>query len=220
MSKVKGLQLVLERNQFYRDNYRQACLALVLLIVLNVALFLSITIKILNPLQPRYFATTTAGKIITLHPLTDKTVSDGYVLQWTADQVRRAFSQDYIHWRDQLSDVSSSFTPNGWRAFLSAMKSTNNLSTLVQLKMVSNAKVTGAPVIARQLVVGGHYVWDVKLPILVTYQNADKTIPMPLEVNILVIRMPVQDYPQRIAINNFIPVISDKEQAQLESEGL
>ena len=39
-----------------------------------------------------------------------------------------------------------------------------------------------------------------------TYTNAGKTIPMPLNVTLIVIRMPVQKNPDRIAINNFLPV--------------
>lgn len=203
---IGGLETVLLRNAFYRDHYRLTSLALVLLLIVNCILISAIAYKTTHPPQPQYFATTAEGRIINVHSLRDPVVTDSYVVQWTVNQVRAAFSQDYIHWRQQLQDVSSSFTPYGWRTFLQAMKSSNNLKTLVNLDMVSNAKITGAPRIIEKEVVGGHYAWKIKMPILVTYRNSSRSIPMSMNVTLIVLRMPVKDYPQRIAINNFLPV--------------
>ena len=72
--------------------------------------------------------------------------------------------------------------------------------------MVSDAKVMGAPKIVQEEVVDGHYAWKVKMPILVTYTNSARTIPMPMIVTLIVLRVPVKENPDRIAINNFLPV--------------
>lgn len=202
--KKQGLELVVLRNEFYRDNYKRALLALLLVVALNVVL-VGLTIRVwLHPPQPQYFPTTADGRIINVHALSDPTVSDDFVLQWTVDAVRKAFSLDYVHWRQQLQNASSSFTPSGWRWFLNSLKSTNNLKTLVDLQMVSNAEVTGAPRILQRTVVGGHFVWKISMPLLVTYISKGHTINMPMSVTLLVLRMPVQDYPDKIAINNFL----------------
>ena len=199
-----GLKLIILRNAFYRDNYRRAVLALFLVLIINCGLAGMVFYKWAYPPSPQYFATNADGRIIMLHPLTDPSVPDDFVLQWASDSVRQAFSLDYVHWRGQLTDASSNFTPDGWKWFLKSLQSSNNLKTLTDLKMVSNASVTGAPQIVQKGIVNGHYAWNVKLPLLVTYTSAGHTINMPMDVTLIVIRMPVQDYPQRVAISNFL----------------
>lgn len=202
----KGLETILLRNAFYRDNYKRAVLVTLLLFAVNCVLLWGIFYKMTHPPKPQYFAATADGRILNTHPLSDPVVTDNFVVQWTAKQVRAAFSQDYLHWREQLQDVSGSFTPDGWRYFLESMKKSNNLNTLVSKKMVANAEITSAPEIVQKAIVSGHFAWKIKMPILVTYTNGRDTIPLPLDVTVIVLRVPVQDYPQRIAINNFLPV--------------
>lgn len=200
----EGLKLIILRNAFYRDSYRRAILALLLVIGINCILTFMIFYKWTNPPPPQYFATTADGRIIVLHKLSDPVVPDDFVVQWVTNAVNQAFSLDYMHWRNQLQQASNNFTPDGWKYFLSSLKSSNNLKTLTNLKMVSNATVTAAPQIVQKEIVGGHFAWKIQMPLLVTYQGSGHIINMPVNVTLIVIRMPVQYYPQRIAINNFL----------------
>lgn len=206
--KQSGLELIVLRNAFYRDNYRTALIALVFVIILNMVLAAAIVYRYMNPPQPRYFAATAAGRIINAAPLNEPVYSDSYVLQWTANAVRETFRQDFVHWRAQLSQASNDFTPGGWHYFIRAMQASDNLKTLVAKKMVSSVTLTGSPTLVEKEVVGGHYAWKIEMPILVTYTNGTDTIPMPLDVTVIVLRMSVKDYPEGIAINNFLPQAS------------
>lgn len=199
-----GLKLLLLRNAFYRDNYRLAVLLLCLLLGVNVILGAGLLYRWVHPVPPEYFATTADGRIIMLHPLSDPVVSDDFVLQWATDAVHKAFTLDYLHWREQLQEASNNFTSDGWKWFLNSLQSTNNLKTLTDLQMVSNAVVTAAPQIQEKRVVGGHYAWKIQMPLLVTYTAKERNIEMPMQVTVIVVRVPVEDYPQRIAINNFL----------------
>lgn len=206
MAKIRGLEQVVLRNAFYRDGRQRIRLAILLLLLVNLVLGATLAYRYLNPPKPQYFPTTAAGVMITIHPLTDPVVTKSFVLQWAANKVRKVFSLDYIHWREQLQEASSAFTTGGWQNFLDSLKKSNNLKTLTSLKMVSNAKITGSPRVTMTGVVSGHYAWKINMPILITFQNAKRTIPLPLDVTLIVLRMPVQKYPDRIAINNFLPV--------------
>lgn len=205
--KNDGLTLVLLRNMFYRDGYRLAVTALFTVIIINFVLAGLLFYQIKNPPQPRYFAITPDGRIVNNYRLDDPIFSDDHVLQWTADAIRQTFSLDFMHWTDQLQVSSNKFSPSGWTEFLKAMKQSNNLETLTKMKMVADAQVTGAPRLMQKAVLGGHYVWKVELPILVTMTNAQQVIPVPMDVTIIVMRVPVEDNPERIAINNFLPVV-------------
>lgn len=209
-----ALEIIMMRNAFYRDNYRRALLGLLLLLAVNVILVAAIIDKLANPPQPQYFAMTADGRMINWHPLSDPVVTDDYVLQWSANAVRAAFSWDYVHWRQQLQSASNYFTQYGWQYFLQALKSSNNLETLQSLDMVSDASITGAPQIVEKTVLNGVYVWKIQMPILVTFSNINKSIPMPMEITLLVQRVDVTQSPDRIAINNFLPVPQSGGQAQ------
>src|SRR3990167_4541085 len=143
--KEEGLKLVLLRNEFYRDNYRKAAMAFLLLIILNAILAAAVFYKMTHPAKPQYFAITDDGKIISLYALSDPMLSNDKVLQWSTVAARKAFALDFLHWREQLQDASNYFTPDGWKYFLTALQQTNNLKTLADLKMVSDATITGAP---------------------------------------------------------------------------
>lgn len=200
-----ALALVLLRNSFYRDRFYATLVILFLLLILNAALMVMIGYKYTHPTQPQYFATTPDGRMIHWHPLSDPVVGDDYVLQWASNAVRSVFSLDYVHWRQQLQSASTSFTPSGWRDFSAALKASHNLKTLTDLKMVSNVTLTAPPQIEQKQEIDGVYAWKIKMPILVTYTNSERSIPTPLNVTLIVVRVPVQTSAARIAINNFLP---------------
>ena len=82
--------------------------------------------------------------------------------------------------------------------------------------MVSDVKITKAPVIEQSTVVSGHYAWKISMSIMVTYTNSSNdTINMPFDVSLIVIRESVENYPDRIAINNFLPTLVKTERAKL-----
>jgi len=202
-----NLTLVLLRNAFYRDNYRRATVALIILTFINLGLIAAIVDRYLNPPQPQYFATNSQYQLIKYHPLTDPVVSDNYVLQWVSTAVQQAFSLDFIHWREQLQTASYNFTPSGWHWFLRAFKKSGDLNSLVQLNMVADAQITGAPVITYQGVLGKQFVWKINMPLMITYINSNKTIHQPMKVTLIVMRVPVQDSRYQIAINQFLPEV-------------
>ncbi len=207
-----GLVLVVERNEYYRDGYQKVFIAVLFLLVINAILVGGIVYKMLTPPQPQYFAATADGKIINFHPLSDPVVSDDFVAQWSANAVRRAFSLDFMHYREQLQQSSGDFTPSGWQYFVTALKQSNNLKTLTDLKMVSDAEITGAPQILEKDLVDGVFAWKVEMSILVTFTNDKQNIPMPMKVTLIVLREPVNNYPSQIAINNFLPEVQKSTQ--------
>lgn len=206
----EGLTIILMRNAFYRDNYKRALFAVFILFCINVLLLGAILHRYLNPPAPQYFATNPQYQIIKWHPLSDPVVDDNYVLQWVTTAVRQSFSLDFIHWRQQLQSASINFTPAGWHWFLSAFKQSGDLDTLVKLSMVSDAVVTGSPVIEKKAVLNGRFVWEVQMPMMITYTSVKKTIRQPLKITLLVERVSVVDSPYRIAINQFLPEVQNQ----------
>lgn len=213
MAKVKreqtALELVLLRNIFYRDAYKRVWFCVVLVLLLNIALAAAVAYKYLQSPPPQYFAATPDGRIIQQHPLSDPVKSDAQILAYVANVTQIIYQRDYVHWQAQLQTASRSFTPQGWRNFISTLKASNNLNTLTQFSMVTKVQITGVPQILRQGVIGGHYSWVVKMPVLVQYVSpSHATISQSLDITYIIMRVAVQDNPDRIAINNFLPQTS------------
>jgi intracellular multiplication protein IcmL len=203
-----ALSLVFLRNHFYRDQYRSSVIVFLFLLALNALLVTTMIGQMMSSPPPVYFATTATGQIIKWQPLNEPVVQESGVTQFVTDAVMTAFSLDYLHFRAQLQRASAYFTPYGWKTFLAAFKKSNNLTTLVDLKMVSDVKITGAPQVIQKAIVDGRYAWKVSLPVVMTYTGASRTIPMAMKLNLIVLRVPVKDNPNRIAINNFLPVFN------------
>lgn len=202
MSKT-ALDTILLRNAFYRDGYKRVVFCLLLVIVVDALLLFGCIYRVAHPAQPQYFATTPDGRLIMMHPLSDPVLTDEEVLQWVSVAVRKVYAIDYIHWRDQLQSGSQYFTTSGWNYFLSALKSSNNLDTVTKLKMVASAEITGSPEVVQKTVVDNHYAWKITVPILLSYNSpARSRITQSVLLTLIVLRMPVQNYPSRVAINN------------------
>lgn len=201
--KQDAVKMIVMRNAFYRDNYRFAQLAVLLLLVLNFLLGGAVAYKYTHPAAPRYFPTTSDGKLILAHPLTDPLFSDDHVLQWSVDQARKTFSLDFLHWHDQLQSVRGVYTNTGWKQFTVSLKQSNNLKTLMTQKMVINAEVTGSPVVTNKGAIYGQYAWKIEFPMLITFTNGQKSIPQPVKVIMIVVRAPMSEYPSGMAINMF-----------------
>ncbi|OGT63689.1 MAG: hypothetical protein A3J38_06190 [Gammaproteobacteria bacterium RIFCSPHIGHO2_12_FULL_45_9] len=207
-----GVTLVLMRNAFYRDNYKRAVFSVMAVFFTNLVLAAGVLFNVLNPPDPEYFATTAQYQLIKWSPLSDPVVSDNFVRQWVADAVREAFSLDFVHWREQLMRASNRFTPSGWYWFSNALKSSGDLKTLVELNMVSDAAVTGSPVIEYKSVLSDRYLWKVAVPIMITFTNGTKTIRQPMRVTLIVQRVSVANSPDQIAINQFLPEVQAQPQ--------
>lgn len=199
-----GLQLVMKRNLFYRDNYRRIVMLLLLMIIVNIALVVFVSYQFANRPSPKYFATTGDGKILPLYPLRAPMMSKTEILQWADMAATFAFTFDFNNWRKQLQEASNYFTSGGWTNFQDALKSSNNLETVIAKKLEVSAVSTGTPVILEQGIFNSRYSWKVQIPLLLTYQGAGSTtFQQPVVANMLITRVPVLNNPKGIAIAQF-----------------
>ncbi len=63
---------------------------------------------------------------------------------------------------------------------------------------------TSAPVLINQGLVQGRYAWKLSMPLLVTYQSSERTVPQNLMVEIVVVRQPETEHPRGLGIAQLI----------------
>jgi intracellular multiplication protein IcmL len=199
-----ALEVIKLRNNFYRDNYRRVVLALLILILINIFLAGVIFYQIANAPAPKYFATSTDGRITPLYPLSEPMMAPAEVLQWSAQAAVAAYSYNFVNYREALQNVQNSFTPDGWKFFEEALRGARTLEMVITKKLVVSAVATAAPVMLEQGIINGRYAWKVQLPLLVTYQSASEQTQQPIVVTMVISRVPTVNMPRGIAIVSFV----------------
>lgn len=199
-----AVEIVSLRNDFYRDNYRKVVLGLLLCIVINIGLTGALSYIVTHPPAPQYFATSTDGRIVPLVPLDQPNLSAAALLQWANTAAVAVYNYNFINYRQALQDASDYFTPDGWREFLNALKSSNNLDAVIAKKLIVSAVATGAPVILEQGPLMDRYAWKVQMPMLVTYQSASQFSQQSVVVTMLITRISTLSSARGIGIAQFI----------------
>lgn len=199
-----AIAVVTLRNKFYKDSYRRILLVLLFSMVVNICLGAVLAYMIANPPKPRYFATSINGRITPLFPLNEPNQSDSAVLQWANQAAIAAFSYNFVNYRAELQAASGFFTGPGWKQFLDALQSSNNLDAIKAKKLIVSAVATRAPIILRKGVLNGSYSWRVQMPVLVTYQSASQFSQQNNIVTMLIRRVSTLNSPRGIGISQFV----------------
>jgi intracellular multiplication protein IcmL len=199
-----ALTTVTLRNEFYRDSYRRVLLILLLSLVINLFLGGILIYMITHPPKPKYFATSINGRITPLFPLNEPNQSDSAVLQWANQAAIAAYTYNFVSWRKELQAASGFFTARGWKQFLDALQSSNNLDAVRSKKLIVSAVATQAPIILQKGVLNGSYSWRVQMPILVTYQSASEFTQQNNVVTMLITRVSTLNSPRGIGIEQFV----------------
>ena len=179
-------------------------MAFLMVLVINVLLAGLIFYKIINRPKPEYFATTSDGRIVKLSTLTTPELTDAELLQFVSQAAIAAYTYDYVNYRQALQSTSDYFTARGWKDFQEAIRRSKRLETLITGKYVGHATPTGAPVIIDRGVISGRYSWKVRMPLLATLENVRHKIPQPLDITMVITRVPILTAPKGVEISSFI----------------
>lgn len=195
MSMSTGLEMVFERNAFYRHQYFLALLAFVLSMIANIVLICVLAYVIRHPTAPIYFAADEVGRLIQVVPVDQPNMSDDDVEAWAMKVASETYSYNYVNYRTQLQEVQRYYTTYGWGQYMKALQSSNNLVALTNRQMIQTAVPVVKPTMLAKGMLGGAYAWKFKMPMLVTYwmppYNDQSKFSNALEVTIIVQRQPI-----------------------------
>lgn len=196
-------QASLQRNEFYRDNYRRVLALLLLLSAIGlVCVGLLAFVDYQRPL-PKYYATLSNGRVVPMQSLTEPMVTSAYIMEWASLAVRAAYNLDFVNYQAQLQKASAYFTPSGWSAFTNALTASGVISSLQSNKLIMTSVVTSAPIVLDRSIISGHYSWHMQVPLLVTYSSASENRKQSLVVTLTIMRVSTLDTEQGIQINSF-----------------
>ena len=200
----EAVATVLAREAYTRErHYLLIRVIMGLLVAIGFQSVLSLYLATRPPVN-HYFATDRDGRIQPLTPINMPIGSLTDLATWVANSVVQAYTFDFANWRAQLSAARSNFTNPGWHGFETALKDSGVLQTVLEKKYVTTAVPTSAPVLINQGMVDGRYAWKFQIPLLVTYQSSERTVPQNLMVEVLVVRQPETENPRGLGIAQLI----------------
>lgn len=203
--KSGGLELVMLRNNFYRDNFRRLMIFCLVLLLIIIGMGSFIYYQETHKPTPKYFATTHDGKLIKLVPLNQPNLTTNALLQWAVEAATAAYTFNFVDYRKALQDVRGYFTNLGYQNFIKALQDSRNLEAVKSKKLVVSAVPTGAPVVLREGVTSsGLYAWQVQFPMLLTYQSASDLITQNITITMLISRVPTLESDKGIGIASFV----------------
>lgn len=174
MSDKQGIEHILERNQFYYNNYRLLGFSLFLMFLLILALVSFAIYQGMTSPPPIYFATTPDGRPIPIIPLKEKLHSADFVLDWAKKAVIATYSLDFVTYRQSLQQAEVYFTWQGHMDFMEAYRISNNLDAIRERKQVVSAEIRGpGQVTSEGLNEDGIYAWTLTIPVTFIYQNSE-----------------------------------------------
>ena len=203
-----GLENLLTRNQFYRDNYRRLMIVCFLLVGLLLASFgFTYYVWETRP-EPKYFATTYQGDVVPLVPLNQPVLGDQELADWSVLAVRKSLSFNYATYRQTLQNSRQYFTIGGYELFVGALNDSKNLKAVKDEQFVVSAQLSGEVEITGRGLVPindtiSAYAWNIKMPLTLTYQNAKTIVKQQTELTMLVRRVPTLAAPKGIGIQTF-----------------
>lgn len=196
-------------TRLFRDAHYRQRHYLLMRVILGLTLVLAITVTSLvymasRPVEYRYFATDTEGRIKELTALNRPIQSLEEILNWVTNSITQTYTFSFANYRQELQAAQSNFTPAGWSGFERALEESRILSSVLENRYVTTAVPTGAPVVVAQGLVNGRYAWRVQLPIIVTYQSASRRTSQSLTITATVVRRLETEHPKGLGIAQII----------------
>jgi intracellular multiplication protein IcmL len=198
--------LTTPNESFYNGAYKSRFRFLILMVLLNILLLVWIYYWVTHPKKPDYFMVMSEGKLEKIFSIDQPVVSSAELFQWATISATTLNTYNFVNWRKVFQESSANFTPAGWQEFQAAIKTSATLDTVISNKLSVSAVATGAPVILEKGILNGAYKWRVQLPLLLTYESANKTTFQPVFVTMLITRTSSADSFRGIAIEAFYMV--------------
>lgn len=127
--------------------------------------------------MPGHYLATENGRITPVYP-TDKPVwSESDVRQFGADTISKAFTLDFVHYRDQMTAVSTDFSEEGFAGYNQALTTGSNILALVRDKRMNLTNTVEPGVITRRGIIGGRYTWEFQYPVTLRLQGQNSSTP-------------------------------------------
>lgn len=196
---------VITRNEFYRDGYR-TLLRVAFVEAIAIVGLIVVIVAIVNAYQPenRYFATTEDGRVVPMVPLSEPNLSRPALLSWASQSVTETLTFGFNDYRRRLQESSRHFTRIGWSSFVKALQDSGIIEAVETNRQVVSAAPRAAPTILSEGIQGGRYMWQIEMPMMVTYLFGQQQRSVSMNIRLTIVRVPKLESPNGVGIEQWV----------------
>lgn len=193
------------QDNYYHDSFGKV-IFIITALLFSIAFLVAISLYIfMNQPPPTTFRVAEEWRVVAPVPIQQPYLSEPDLLQWVSQVVPSLFEVDFLHYDNQLDEVKQYFTENGYQVFLKQLSNFDIDKKRIQsYKAFTQAEPTLAPIILNQGVLLGRYAWWVQIPINISYAGARDLNPLPITLQVLVVRTETTNNLVGILIDNVI----------------
>lgn len=153
--------------------------------------------------QPQYFLVQD-GRVLENIPVKQPIGNSAQVSSWLSGELRSIFSFDFVHYKEQLESHKTSFTPQGWDAFLRALQDSKFIQSVRENRQVVSATPTSAPRVIAEGELGGRYAWKIEQDFVFTFYAGPRTQSQNVMISATIVRVPTSENPAGLGIHQLI----------------
>jgi intracellular multiplication protein IcmL len=160
------LAIQLQEDRQLGTTFAHRCLTVA--IWLAAALLVSLVVngglawKVAHP-PVKYFATEN-GEVIPIEPQDKPAFSQEDVAAFGATTLRKSFNLDFVHYKNQMSEVGDRYSEEGYKGYYTALTA-SNLWTSVKDQRMNLSVDVGPGVIRSKGLLGDVYTWEFQYPV-------------------------------------------------------
>jgi intracellular multiplication protein IcmL len=153
--------------------------------------------------EPQYFLVQD-GKVLNNVPVKQPISNSAQVSSWVSEELRNIFSFDFVHYKEQLESHKTSFTRQGWDAFLLALQDSKFVQAIRENRQVVSATPTSAPRVVAEGELDGRYAWKIEQDFVFTFYAGPRTQNQSVTISTTIVRVPTYENPSGLGIHQLI----------------
>lgn len=148
--------------------------------VIGIALLMSVGLNgyqhwQLTHTENKYFSTQD-GRITRIYPLNRPAWSLEDVTRFGADTIQQSFTMDFVHYRNQMTNVISRFNEQGYADYYKSLTNSNVLKMVRDRRMNLSTAVSPG-VVHSQGLLNGIYAWKIQYPVTLQLDGQESSLP-------------------------------------------
>jgi intracellular multiplication protein IcmL len=204
------IQTIRLRNDFYRDGFQKALLALGIILTAIILLIATSIYLMMTKPSPIYFRTGEEWRVLPSVPVEEPYLKPSDLVQWVSQALPDSFEYDFIDYMTEIKVHQRYFTTDGWQKFTDILNRYANYNKIMKDKLFVMAFPEGAPFILNQGILAGKYAWWVQMPLNVSYSSLGRAYNEELLFQVLVVRVPTLNNLYGVGIDNIVISTTEK----------
>lgn len=119
-------------------------------------------------------------------------IEEEKVIAFMENAMMQASTFNFDDLENELENVSSNFTPEGWKVFYSDLENSGTIKKITEKEYIIKVAPSGPPIIALEGLNEGRYTWKILYPTTITYTYQYAKVTQNLLVNVIVVRTKAQ----------------------------